>query len=53
MQSGARVSEDPDARRRESDPIVDRRDAELAAIALLCLMFASTTEDPDRPQQVS
>ena len=55
MQTCARVSEQPDGRPRVSADIADRRDAELAALALLCLMFASSTEETDalRPRRAS
>lgn len=48
MHARARVPEEPKGRDRASAAIADRREAELAAIALLCLMFASPAEEPDQ-----
>ena len=51
MQSRSRVREE---RLGKSHPrpvvIASREEAELAAIALLCLVFARPADDPERPQ---
>ena len=49
MQSRPRVPEEPHATPRPR-PIVTAggTDAELAAVALLCLVFAWTAEEPDK-----
>lgn len=52
MPSGARTPGEPEGQNR-SQALVARagnRDAELAAIALLCLMFASPLDEPQEPQ---
>jgi hypothetical protein len=52
MQSRARVQGKPDAQ-TDSQPLVagaGNRDAELAAIALLCLVFASTIDESREAQ---
>jgi hypothetical protein len=48
MQSRARVREEPDGQDHSQVPLASAsgRDAELAAIALLCLMFGSAVDEP-------
>lgn len=49
MQSGPRLREEPIGKRRRSLLIPSRDDAELNAVALLCLMFAWPAEEADKP----
>jgi hypothetical protein len=51
MQSRSRVAEEPvGAGRRQPLVLTGGNDAELSAIALLCLVFAWPVEEPEQPR---
>jgi hypothetical protein len=52
MQSRPRVPGEPEGQNHSQAPVASagNRDVELAAIALLCLMFPSPVDEPREPQ---